>query len=155
MGGNATGHYRFNRGFYGLANMPVIFQEKFDKTIQNTAPAWQDAVIIVTRGPIEKHKKELDEVLGLLEKQGYKASFKKYKLFEKKATWCGFAIDEKGISPKEDKVAAVVKINPPKTLKEVKSFIGSVQYFPKYIPELATKLQPIRNFSKKKTTELD
>ena len=95
--------------------MPVIFQEKFDKWLKETSPVWQDVVIIVTRGEIDKHKKELDEVLGLLEKQGY-ASFKKSKLFEKKATWCGFAIDEKGISPKEDKKAAVMKINPPNTL---------------------------------------
>ncbi len=123
IGGRATGHYTFNRRFYGLADMPVIFQEKIDKTLRNTAPAWQDDVIIVTRSPIEKHKKELDEVLGLLEKEGYKASFKKSKLFEKKATWCGFELDENGISPKKDKVAAVKKINPPKTLKEVKSLL--------------------------------
>ncbi len=100
-------------------------------------------VIIVTRGSIEQHKRELDEVFSLLEKKGYNASLKKSKLFEKKATWCGFAIDDKGKSPKEDKVAAVMKINPPKTLKEVKSFVGSVQYLTKYIPELATKLPPI------------
>ena len=61
VGGKATGHYRFNRGFYGLPDIPVIFQEKIDKTMRNTAPAWQDDVIIVNRGPIEKHKKELDE----------------------------------------------------------------------------------------------
>ncbi len=124
VGGKATGHYRFNRGFYGLADMPVIFQEKIEKTLKYTAPAWQDAVILVTRGSIEQHKRELDELLSLLEKEGYKASFKKSNMFEKKANWCGFAIDDKGISPKEDKVAAVMQISPPKTLKEVKSFVG-------------------------------
>ncbi len=102
VGGKATGHYRFNRGFYGLADMPVIFQEKIDKTLKNTEPAWQDDVIIVTRGSIGKHKLKLHSVLGLLERQGYKASFKKLKLFEKKATWCGFSIDEKG--PKKTKL---------------------------------------------------
>ena len=44
-----------------------------------------------------------------------------------------------------------MKIGPPKTLKEVKSFVGSVQYLAKYITELASKLQPIRNLLKKKT----
>ena len=33
VGGQATGNYRFNRGFYGLADMPVIFQEKIDETL--------------------------------------------------------------------------------------------------------------------------
>ncbi len=76
VGGKTTEHYRFNRGSYGLADMPIIFT-----TLKNTAPAWQDDVIIVTRGSIDKHKKELDEVLGLLEKQGYKASFKNIPIY--------------------------------------------------------------------------
>ncbi len=91
-------------------------------------------------------------MLGVLEKQGYETSLKQSKLFEKKATLCGIAIAEKEVSPNEDKVAAVMKINPPKTLKEVKCFVGSLQYLTKYIPDLATKLQPIRNMLKKKTT---
>ncbi len=45
-----------------------------------------------------------------------------------------------------------MKISPPKMLKEVKSFVGSVHYLAKYLPELATKLLPIRNLLKKKTT---
>ncbi len=84
VGGQATGHYRFNRGFYGLADVPVKFQEKIDKTLRGKAPAWQDDVIVVTRGSIDKHHTELYEVLKMLEDQGYKASFKKLKLFEKK-----------------------------------------------------------------------
>ena len=100
VGGQATGHYRFNRGFYGLADMLVIFQEKIDETLrERKAPAWQDDVTVVTRGSIDKHQMELNEILKLLEGQGYKASFKKSKLFEKKATWCGFEIEENGISP--------------------------------------------------------
>ena len=58
VGGQATGHYRFKRGFYGLADMPFIFQEKIDKTLRGKAPAWQDDVIAVTRGSIDKHQAE-------------------------------------------------------------------------------------------------
>ena len=31
-GGEATGYYQFKKGFYGLSDMPTIFQEKIDKT---------------------------------------------------------------------------------------------------------------------------
>ena len=34
-GGNFTGHYRFLEGFYGLADIPTIFQEKIDQTLEN------------------------------------------------------------------------------------------------------------------------
>ena len=33
-GGNFTGYYRFKKGFYGLADIPTIFQEKFDRTLE-------------------------------------------------------------------------------------------------------------------------
>ena len=31
-GGEFTGYYRFLKGFYGLADIPTIFQERIDKT---------------------------------------------------------------------------------------------------------------------------
>ena len=34
-GGNFTGHYRFRKGFYRLANIPTIFQEKIGQTLEN------------------------------------------------------------------------------------------------------------------------
>ena len=37
VGGDCTGHYRFNRGFYGQADMPV-FQDKLDKVLNGSAP---------------------------------------------------------------------------------------------------------------------
>ncbi len=35
VGGEVTDHYRFNKGFYGLADMPVLFQENLDKTLNS------------------------------------------------------------------------------------------------------------------------
>ncbi len=113
VGGKVTGHYRFNKGFYGLADMPVIFQEKLDKTLNFRTPVWQDDIIIVTRGSAEEHFEEVTEVLNILEENGYRASLEKSKFFQKSATWCGFDIDENGIRPKNNRVEAVLKIEPP------------------------------------------
>ncbi len=49
VGGKATGHYRFKKGFYGLADMPVVFQTKIDKDLNYETPAWQDDIKVVTR----------------------------------------------------------------------------------------------------------
>ena len=82
-GGDFTGYYRFLKGFYGLADIPTIFQEKIEKidqTLENKHPAWLDAIIIVTKGSKEQHKKELIEVLPRLENAGYRLS-------ENKSDW--------------------------------------------------------------------
>ena len=71
-GGNFTGYYRFLKGFYGLADIPTIFQEKIDQTLANKHPAWLDDIIVVTKGSKEQHKKELVDVLTRLENAGYR-----------------------------------------------------------------------------------
>ena len=58
VGGSCTGHYRFNRGFYGLADMPVIFQYKLDRILSGTALAWQDDMLVVTRGTRDERSSE-------------------------------------------------------------------------------------------------
>ena len=38
-GGKFSGYYRFKKGFYGLADIPTIFQEKIDQTLEYCTPA--------------------------------------------------------------------------------------------------------------------
>ena len=82
VGGKVTGHYRFNKGFYGLADMPVIFQEKLDKTLNYKTPVWQDDIIVVTRGSECEHSEEVAEILSILEENGSRASLEKSKFFQ-------------------------------------------------------------------------
>ena len=54
-GGNFTGYYRFLKGFYGLADIPTIFQERIDTTLEHKHPASLDDIIIVNKRNLEKH----------------------------------------------------------------------------------------------------
>ena len=82
-GGDFTGYYRFLKGFYGLADIPTIFQEKIDHTLANKHPAWLDDVIIVTKGTKAEHKRELVETMERMEKAGYRLSEKKSEFFKR------------------------------------------------------------------------
>ena len=42
--------------------------------------------------------------------------------------WLGHEIDENGTKPNEEKVEAIVKLKPPENTKELKSFLGAIQY---------------------------
>ena len=81
-GGNFTGYYRFLKGFYGLADIPTVFQEKSDKTLENKHPAWLDDILVVTKGPKEQHKRDLIDVLTKLENAGYTLSENKTEFFQ-------------------------------------------------------------------------
>ena len=81
-GENFTGYYRFLKGFYGLADIPTIFQEKIDQTLENKHPAWLDDILVVTKGTKEQHKRELIDVLTKLENAGYRLSENKTEFFK-------------------------------------------------------------------------
>ena len=67
-GGNFSGYYRFKKGFYGLADIPTIFPEKIDRTLEYCTPACLDDIIVVTRESKQDHEKKFFDVLDKLEK---------------------------------------------------------------------------------------
>ena len=76
-GGKFSGYYRFKKEFYSLADIPTIFQEKIDRTLEYSTPAWLDDIIVVTRGDRKENENILFDVLKKLEDAGYRASEKK------------------------------------------------------------------------------
>ena len=93
--------------------MPVVFQAKTDRVLDGLAQAWQDDIIVVTRGLAREHEERLAKLLTKLEEHGYRASVEKSKLFRKEADWCGYWINEEGVKPKNTRTEAVLKINTP------------------------------------------
>ena len=148
-GGKFTGYYRFLKGFYGLADLPTNFQENIDKSLKNKHPAWLDDILIVTKGTKEEHKTELMETLKTLEDEGYKLSEKKTELFKQEIEWIGHLINQEGIRPIQDKLESIKQLTAPKTEKELKSFLGAIQYLSKYIENLSSHTDFLRQLLKK------
>ena len=63
--------------------------------------------------------------------------------------WLRYHISQSGISPLETKTAAILALEAPKTLKKLRSFLGSVHYIGKFIPNLAQISHPLRPLLKK------
>ena len=78
-----TGYYSFMKGFYGLADISTIFQERKDTTLEHKNPACLDT-IIVTKGTMEKHEAEVRETITKLEKARYRLNPKKCSFSKKK-----------------------------------------------------------------------
>ena len=45
-----NGYSRFEKGFYGLSDIPAIFHEKIDRTLNYETPVWLDDTRVVTKG---------------------------------------------------------------------------------------------------------
>ena len=79
LGGKATGTYRFINGFYGLTDMPATFQKTIDKTLEgiHSKFAFLDDILVITKGSIRDHEKELDKILKRLDNKGLAINLQK------------------------------------------------------------------------------
>ena len=117
IGGDFTGPYGFKKGFYGLSDIPTVFQELIDNVLEFKTPVWLDDIICMTNGRIEDHEKEVREVLMKLQNAGYRASEKKTELLKKELTWLGYFINQNGVKPIKEKTEAITKLAAPKNVK--------------------------------------
>ena len=126
IAGDFPGNYRFKKSFYGLSDIPTVFREHIDAVLEFNTTVWLDDIICVTNGNIEDHEKEVREVLIKLQNPRYRASERKTELFKKELTWLGYHIIQNGVKPIKDKREAITKLEAPKNVNELKSFLGSV-----------------------------
>ena len=73
----------------------------------------------------------------------------------KQTKWLGHEIDENGIKPNDEKVEAIIKLNPPENTKKLKSFLGAIQYMAKYLPKLSEiRVIPVHDLTEFRFKEL-
>ena len=151
LGGKATGTFRFLNGFYGLTDRPATFQKTIDKTLEGISSKFTflDDILIITKGTIKEHEQELDKILQKLDEEGLAISLQKCEFAKNKTEWLGSTITPSRITPLVTKTEAIMKLENPKTLKQLRSFLGSVHYLTKIIPNLAELSEPLRPFLKK------
>ena len=62
--------------------------------------------------------------------------------------YAGHVFSAEGVSPEENRVHAINSLKSPENLKELRSFLGMINYCAKFIPQFATITQPLRNLLK-------
>ena len=114
----------------GLCNSPDIFQEKMSKLMDGLAfvRTHIDDLLCLTKGTISDHLKKAELILQRLQKAGLKVNVTKSFFARSQLEHLGYWITRAGTKPVYDKVKAVLKIAEPKTRKELRSFVGVVNY---------------------------
>ena len=91
--------------------------------------AYIDDLLIITSKSYEDHLQKVRAVLARLRKAGLKVNLKKSFFAKGELEYLGYWKTRQGIKPLDKKVEAIKKIAPPKTRKELRSFIGLLNYY--------------------------
>ena len=144
------GLYQWTRLPYGVASSPAIFQGIMDKILQGLHQVvWYLDDILITGETEEQHLANVEEVLSRLEKYGLRARRSKCQFLQDSVQYLGHVIDKEGIHPVEKKVEAILAPKPPKNIEQLQSFMGMVNYYGKFIPNLSTIAAPLNELRKK------
>ena len=73
----------------------------------------------------------------------------KCEFLKREAVYLGLKIDAEGLHPADEKVEAVKRAPVPQNVKELRSFLGMVQYYHSFLPHLAITLAPLHELLKK------
>ena len=90
----------------------------------------------------KEHLSTLQIILHRLESAGLKLRRDKHKFLISSITYLGQRID-KGLHPLPDKMDAILNAPAPTSVTELKSFLGLVSYYGKFIPNLSLTLYPL------------
>src|SRR5678815_1514078 len=92
--------------------------------------------------------KILEMVLDRLKSFNLRLSADKCQIGQSRVTYLGFDVSEGSMLPNEDKTTAIMNIPKPKTIKDLRSFIGSLNYFRSSLPGISEIISPLLSFLK-------
>ena len=146
------GKYEYVRLPMGLCNAPDIFQEKMNSLMDGLefARAYLDDLLIISKNTFEEHLEHLEKVLTRLAEAGLKINTSKSKFCQTELDYLGYTINRQGIKPILKKVEAILQIAPPKTRKQLRRFIGMVNYYRDVWPQRAHLLAPLTSLTSDK-----
>ena len=99
--------------------------------------------ILVTGSSKRNHLENLTEVLGRLEKAGMRLKQSKCQFMLPAVEYLGHKISEKGLQPMEGKVRAIAEAPAPQNVSQLKAFLGMLNYYAKFLPNISSRLAPL------------
>lgn len=146
------GLFHFKRMPYGLHNGPATWQRFVDKVLgpelEPYCFVYLDDVIIATPD-FDTHLKTLREVLERLTNAGLTLNKEKCQLCLPELRYLGYIVNRQGLSVDPEKVNAILRIKAPATVKQVRSLLGLIGWYRRFIPNFAELVAPLSSLLKK------
>ena len=135
---------------FRIKSAPGYFQimENLTSDLPGVAVFQDD--MLVSGQDANDHLGNLKRLLTRLNDKGLRCRRDKCQFAQPSVEYLGHTLSAEGIF-KESKVEAVLKMPPPTDVSSLKSFLGSVQFYGKFIPKLASMAEPLYRLTKKAT----
>lgn len=142
-----VGNYQFKRCPFGARNSCAVFQAEMNRVffdgLYKRCVIYVDDILVFGRDRKE-HNENLEWVLRQCSKYNVKIKLEKCHFAQKEVHYLGFQISGQTIKPIESKVDALSKSQHPRDKTELRSLLGKLNFYARFIPYYSTLLEPLR-----------
>ena len=98
---------------------------------------------MITAESEQEHRRVIDEVFTRLEDSVVRVNLAKCTFAQTSVHYLGHYIDAEGIHPTSDKLKAITEAQKPGNVKQLHSYLGLINYYAKFVPQMSTVLRPL------------
>jgi len=139
--------------FFGMTNSPATFQGMMNKILRDMINEEKVAVfvddILVGTETEKEHDDIVEEVLRRLEENNLYMKPEKYAWKVQKVNFLGVVMSQGKIEMEEDKVAGVLNWLAPRTVRDIRKFLGLANYYRRFVKDFAKIAQPLNSLMRK------
>ena len=137
------GLYEYTVMSMGLKNASQTMQRYVDSVLCDftNVIAYCDDILLFTQR--DQHCDELDRLLQTIHKSGLIVNRKKSLFQIDEIKFLGHHLTQNGYLPSEEKVVGLKNFKPPTTPKQVRRFLGVINFYRKFIPHASELQKPL------------
>ena len=148
--GTHLGLMRYKRLNFGISCAAEIFQNIIRETLEGIPGALNISDDILVFGKTQRaHDHTLEAVFQRLKESGLTLNKSKCEFGKVKVEFFGYVFSGDGITPDPKKIEDIINLQTPTSASEVRSLLGMTNYCSRFIPDYATKTEPLRRLTHK------
>ena len=145
--------FEYTRLPFGVVSAPALFQRIMENLLQglkHVGVYLED--ILVTDSTERDHLDNLAEVLKRLKSAEMRLKRSKCEFIFPAVEYLRHKISDKGLQPTEGKIRAIVEAPAPQNVSQLKAFLGMLNYYAKFLPNISSRLAPLYKLLQKAVT---
>lgn len=143
------GHYEWRSMPFGLKIAPAVFQRTLSGIIRRNklnsfCVNYLDDILIFSNS-FEEHVSHLQKLMSVIFEEGFRLNLKKCNFASQSIRYLGHIITPTSITPLQDNLIAINSFPVPSNRKNVRQFLGKINFYRKFIPNSASLLEPLHS----------